>query len=240
MAIDDNGTGAVDTPATATATPCTSATSIPPAPGLEVFKVHERRQQAGAWLRRRPHRRRSSGTHNTCGVRQRPRRGRRHLRRQRRRRVLVVGRHDGPAQRRPARTSAASPARPTSWSGGTATRCASCSTAPTSTSTAPAATPACSPAAACTSNNGTKATPALSGDIFGDWREEVIWRDQRQHARCGSTPPPTPTDHPHLHAAARPAVPRGDRLAEHRLQPAAAPELLHRRRHGDAAARRTS
>lgn len=29
---------------------------------------------------------------------------------------------------------------------------------------------------AVTSNNGTKSTPALSGDIFGDWREEVIWR----------------------------------------------------------------
>jgi lysophospholipase L1-like esterase len=27
----------------------------------------------------------------------------------------------------------------------------------------------------CTSNNGTKATPSLSGDILGDWREEVIW-----------------------------------------------------------------
>lgn len=26
------------------------------------------------------------------------------------------------------------------------------------------------------SNNGTKATPNLSGDLFGDWREEVIWR----------------------------------------------------------------
>ncbi|MGI9176281.1 MAG: autotransporter-associated beta strand repeat-containing protein [Pirellulales bacterium] len=25
-------------------------------------------------------------------------------------------------------------------------------------------------------NNGTKATPCLSGDILGDWREEVIWR----------------------------------------------------------------
>jgi rhamnogalacturonan endolyase len=25
-------------------------------------------------------------------------------------------------------------------------------------------------------NNGSKATPALSGDILGDWREEVIWR----------------------------------------------------------------
>jgi rhamnogalacturonan endolyase len=28
----------------------------------------------------------------------------------------------------------------------------------------------------CSSNNGTKATPTLSADIFGDWREEVIWR----------------------------------------------------------------
>ena len=28
----------------------------------------------------------------------------------------------------------------------------------------------------CTSNNGTKATPALSADLLGDWREEVIWR----------------------------------------------------------------
>jgi rhamnogalacturonan endolyase len=26
------------------------------------------------------------------------------------------------------------------------------------------------------SNNSTKATPNLSGDLFGDWREEVIWR----------------------------------------------------------------
>jgi len=28
----------------------------------------------------------------------------------------------------------------------------------------------------CTSNNGTKSTPALSADLFGDWREEVVWR----------------------------------------------------------------
>ncbi|MFL6332458.1 MAG: HYR domain-containing protein [Pyrinomonadaceae bacterium] len=26
------------------------------------------------------------------------------------------------------------------------------------------------------SNNGTKSTPALAGDILGDWREEVVWR----------------------------------------------------------------
>jgi rhamnogalacturonan endolyase len=29
---------------------------------------------------------------------------------------------------------------------------------------------------ACTSDNGTKATPVLSCDLWGDWREEVIWR----------------------------------------------------------------
>jgi len=28
----------------------------------------------------------------------------------------------------------------------------------------------------CVSNNGTKSTPALSADILGDWREEVIYR----------------------------------------------------------------
>lgn len=27
----------------------------------------------------------------------------------------------------------------------------------------------------CTSNNGSKATPSISADLFGDWREEVIW-----------------------------------------------------------------
>jgi rhamnogalacturonan endolyase len=27
----------------------------------------------------------------------------------------------------------------------------------------------------CVANNGSKATPTLSADLFGDWREEVIW-----------------------------------------------------------------
>jgi rhamnogalacturonan endolyase len=31
-------------------------------------------------------------------------------------------------------------------------------------------------ASGCASNNGTKATPCLTADVFGDWREEVIWR----------------------------------------------------------------
>jgi len=31
-------------------------------------------------------------------------------------------------------------------------------------------------ASGCSSNNGTKATPALQADILGDWREEAVWR----------------------------------------------------------------
>ncbi|WSD11631.1 rhamnogalacturonan lyase [Streptomyces sp. NBC_01635] len=39
------------------------------------------------------------------------------------------------------------------------------------------------------SNNGTKATPVLSGDILGDWREEVVWRTGDNTAlRVYSTP----------------------------------------------------
>lgn len=40
----------------------------------------------------------------------------------------------------------------------------------------------------CVSNNSTKATPVLAGDIFGDWREEVIWRTpDNQHLRIYTT-----------------------------------------------------
>lgn len=47
-------------------------------------------------------------------------------------------------------------------------------------------------AAGATSNNGTKATPALSGDIFGDWREEVILRaEDNRSLRIYSTSIPT-------------------------------------------------
>ena len=31
--------------------------------------------------------------------------------------------------------------------------------------------------AECASNNGTKATPVLTADLLGDWREEVVWRE---------------------------------------------------------------
>ncbi|HEY9431002.1 MAG TPA: Ig-like domain-containing protein, partial [Blastocatellia bacterium] len=42
------------------------------------------------------------------------------------------------------------------------------------------------------SNNGTKATPALSADILGDWREEVIWRETNNSAlRIYTTTIPT-------------------------------------------------
>ena len=37
-------------------------------------------------------------------------------------------------------------------------------------------------ASGVSSNNGTKATPALSADLWGDWREEVIWRTSTSNA----------------------------------------------------------
>ncbi len=44
----------------------------------------------------------------------------------------------------------------------------------------------------CMSNNGTKATPALTADLFGDWREEVIFRTaDNQNLRIYSTTIPT-------------------------------------------------
>jgi len=44
----------------------------------------------------------------------------------------------------------------------------------------------------CASNNGTKATPALTADIFGDWREEVVWRtEDNKYLRIYTTTIPT-------------------------------------------------
>ncbi len=44
----------------------------------------------------------------------------------------------------------------------------------------------------CTANNGTKSTPALCADIFGDWREEILWRTADNSAlRLYSTTLPT-------------------------------------------------
>lgn len=47
-------------------------------------------------------------------------------------------------------------------------------------------------AAGCVSNNGTKATPALSADIVGDWREELILRTtDNRNLRIYTTTIPT-------------------------------------------------
>lgn len=47
-------------------------------------------------------------------------------------------------------------------------------------------------ATGCSSNNSTKATPALCADILGDWREEVIWRSSdNKELRIFTTTIPT-------------------------------------------------
>lgn len=44
----------------------------------------------------------------------------------------------------------------------------------------------------CSSNNGTKSNPALSADLFGDWREEVIFKtNDKKELRIFSTTIPT-------------------------------------------------
>ncbi|MCA1226411.1 rhamnogalacturonan lyase [Saccharopolyspora sp. 6M] len=49
------------------------------------------------------------------------------------------------------------------------------------------------------SNNGTKATPALSADLMGDWREEVVFRTEDSSAlRIFSTTEPTELSLPGL------------------------------------------
>jgi autotransporter-associated beta strand protein len=46
--------------------------------------------------------------------------------------------------------------------------------------------------AGLSSNNGTKATPSLSADLLGDWREEVVWRESTNDAlRVYTTTIPT-------------------------------------------------
>jgi rhamnogalacturonan endolyase len=47
-------------------------------------------------------------------------------------------------------------------------------------------------ATGCSANNGSKATPCLSADLFGDWREEVIFRTtDNQSLRIYTTSLPT-------------------------------------------------
>ncbi|QYR24393.1 Ig-like domain-containing protein [Paenibacillus sp. sptzw28] len=47
-------------------------------------------------------------------------------------------------------------------------------------------------AAGSTSNNGTKSTPAIQADLFGDWREEVMWKaSDSSELRIYTTTAPT-------------------------------------------------
>ncbi len=47
-------------------------------------------------------------------------------------------------------------------------------------------------AGGCAANNSTKTTPCLTADLFGDWREEVIWRTSDNSAlRIYTTKTPT-------------------------------------------------
>ena len=84
------------------------------------------------------------------------------------------------------------------------------------------------------SNNSTKGTPNLQADLFGDWREEIAWRSaDSSELRIYST-----TDETDLRIRTLmhdPVYRLVGGVAEHRLQPAAADELLPRRRHGAAA-----
>jgi len=47
-------------------------------------------------------------------------------------------------------------------------------------------------ASGCSANNGTKSNPCLTADIFGDWREEAIWRtSDSRYLRIYTTTIPT-------------------------------------------------
>lgn len=44
----------------------------------------------------------------------------------------------------------------------------------------------------CASNSGTKAVPCISADLFGDWREEIVWKTaDEKEIRIYSTSIPT-------------------------------------------------
>ena len=214
----------------------------PANPGLEMFDIQERFGPAGHEPARCAHR--QAAVHHSVGEGGRQRRRQRRRPRPRRRaststrvsRRRNLGRrrrHERHVRRQGQEDSSRAGPRvypATSPSGGTATCCASCSTAtssPSGTGRRRRST-RCSIAHDCTSNNGTKATPALSADLFGDWREEVIWRTS-DNQRAAHLHDDDSDAAPHGHADARSAISAGHRLAERRVQPAAAPELLPRR-----------
>ncbi len=205
----------------------------PSRPGLEVFGIHENEEatvalkHAGRGALRRANGPDPLERPSRRGRRARP--GCRHRSAPSRRRVLDARRRSACS------TSAASASPPrrrqrTSPCGGTPIRSARFSTATGS----PSGTGTTGPlqrlltATGAMSNNGTKATPSLSADILGDWREEVIWRTDGQPVAADLHD----DDSRHEEARdadARSAVSRGDRVAERRLQPAAASAILHRR-----------
>jgi rhamnogalacturonan endolyase len=81
----------------------------------------------------------------------------------------------------------------------------------------------------CTSNNGTKSTPALSADLWGDWREEVIWRTRdNQELRIYTSTIPTP--HRMVTLMQDPQYRLAIAWQNVALQPATASEFLSRRR----------
>ena len=148
--------------------------------------VHDSLREGGRQRRRqgrRPGPRRRVQHRSAFPGRRKLGRGRRHERHVRRARQEVRAKAGPPAY------------PPTSPSGGTATCCANCSTR-TSSANGTGQTQTLEPllvAHQCTSNNGTKATPALSADLWGDWREEVIWRTRdNRELRIYTTTIPTP------------------------------------------------
>ena len=238
-AIDDNGTGLYSTAwATATRSPLRHGSGPPGPRGLQPHEVAVGSQRRVSAMRER------AGSSGACA--RQPTMAGAWLRTSIR---PAQATRCGPRRVWACATGSATRSAPrrlpsTSPSGGTAIRCARCSTAistlgpvilskwnwTTNTST----TLLSLPFTEVMTNNGTKANPVLTGDILGDWREEVILRTRRQHG-AAHLHDDDPGHEPPLHADARPAVPTRHRLAERRLQPAAPPELLPRRRHGASA-----
>ena len=180
MAIDDNGTRAVEHRPRPRRRPARRRLRSRPAPAWRSSRSTRDASQPGVAGSPTPAPARSSGS-TAAGVRQRPRRGRRHLGRQRRRRGLVVRRRPACAAP-PARSLGRKPGSTNflAWWDGDPVR-ELLDRHPHRQVRHRRRHPAADRHPASHSNNGTKATPALSGDLFGDWREEVIWRDQRQH-----------------------------------------------------------
>ena len=89
-------------------------------------------------------------------------------------------------------------------------------------------------AADASSNNGTKANAALTADLFGDWREEVIWRtsDNTSLRIYSTTVPAGNRIYTLMHD---PQYPLGNRVAERRIQPAPSSWIFSWRGHAGTA-----